>query len=64
MQHTLIDPFELTYTIPPPRAPMATLSIDIDFSEDIIPRSVGSEPDIAPESGVRIRCWCSEELPA
>ena len=60
MQHTLIDPFEIAYTVPPPRAPMMTLSIDVDFSEEYVPKA-SSEPDLAPDSWTRIRCWCSED---
>jgi hypothetical protein len=59
---TLIDPFELhaMYVPPPARAPMATLSIDIDFDlEKARPRAAST--DDAPDSWGRIRCWCSED---
>ena len=64
MQHTLIDPFELVHTLPPPRAPMATMSIDVDFADEqliVAPVAAPSEPDLAPDSWTRIRCWCSED---
>jgi hypothetical protein len=74
---TLIDPFEInpSYAPPPPmRAPMATMSIDVDVEYDldseIIERAsstceaaarISSHLDSAPESWSRARCWCSEE---
>ena len=60
---TLIDPFELTFTLPPPRAPMPTISVDIDFEADELRSigAIGSQPDVAPDSWSRVRCWCSED---
>jgi hypothetical protein len=59
---TLIDPFELTATYfpPPARAPMATLSVDIDFDLERF-EARGAMPDDAPDSWARVRCWCSED---
>ncbi len=61
---TLIDPFEITAPLPPPRPPMPTLSVDIDFEPPAVERwnaSLGSEPDLSPDSWSRVRCWCSED---
>ena len=66
MQTTLIDPFEVNAP-PPMRAPMPTMSIDIELDgwdmQDLeTTRSInGSQPDIAPDSWGRVRCWCSED---
>lgn len=61
---TMIDPFEISapyapYAMPPPRAPMMTMSIEVDFELDAYARP--SAPDPVPESWGRVRCWCSEE---
>jgi hypothetical protein len=60
---TLIDPFELnaTYLPPPARAPMATLSVDIDFEMERFERARDSAADDARDSCGRIRRWCSED---
>lgn len=60
---TLIDPFELssTYVPPPARAPMQTISIDVEIDDDGPARpSYASDPD-SRESWGRVRCWCSED---
>ena len=64
--HTLTDPFEIsaTYLPPPARAPMMTISVDVDFDLDMLPAietRTGSQPDGAPDSWSRVRCWCSED---
>jgi hypothetical protein len=59
---------------PAARAPMPTLSIDVDFAdidnlaqlESEVQRAADRVRDEQPsdyprESGVRIRCWCSED---
>jgi hypothetical protein len=56
------------------RAPLPTLSIDVDFTDEAALAHVESEvqraaervreasdSDYPRESGVRIRCWCSED---
>jgi hypothetical protein len=59
---TLIDPFELDapYFPPPARAPMATLSIDIELDGDFV-AARESRPGDARDSWSRVRCWCSED---
>jgi hypothetical protein len=59
---TLIDPFELNapYFPPPARAPMATLSIDIEMDAEMF-AARDSVPDEGRESWSRVRCWCSED---
>jgi len=73
---TLVDPFEINPAFPVPamRAPMATMSIDVDVDYDldsaIIERAsseydraarISSHLDTAPDSWSRVRCWCSED---
>jgi hypothetical protein len=45
--------------LPPPRAPMPTMSIDVDF--DLEEDKAASNRGVTEESGVRIRTWCSED---
>lgn len=61
MQTTLIDPYEIAYAPPPARAPMMTISVDVDFEMDAAPPARGSQPDDARDSGSRVRCCCSED---
>lgn len=63
---TLIDPFELSagYVPPPARAPMATISVDVEFEEgeaEAMRPSYASDPENARDSWGRVRCWCSED---
>jgi hypothetical protein len=73
---TLVDPFEINpaFAVPEMRAPMATMSIDVDLEadldSDIIERAsltyehaarISSHLDSAPDSWSRVRCWCSED---
>jgi hypothetical protein len=60
MQTTLIDPFEINAPLPPLRPPMPTMSVEVDFEEDDL-QSIASQPDVAPDSWSRVRCWCSED---
>jgi len=59
---TLIDPFELTSTmpLPPPRAPMMTISVDVEFEAEE-ERTPSSDFAPIPDSWSRVRCWCSED---
>jgi hypothetical protein len=57
------NPFQLppNFVPPPARAPMPTLSIDVDFDAQPANEARGSDPDVHRDSSTRVRCWCSED---